>query len=599
MATVVLRGGRRESRAISTGATDWSGLWMTGAIPPHGWDQMAAAGVPVNAKTVLGISTVDRAIHVLVSAFDTMGPARPYREAFDKDGLVYKIYIPKTDRAYPSVLASPWGISPFGNNVPVPYENGMAKTITSLALWGKAWWLTTSYDFYGNPSALTILNPDWVHMTGTNQNPEVTYRVGGQSTTLDPKDLTLIERTAMPGTVALNPITALSGLWSIAIAASRFSQSWFASGAAPSYMLSSDNEIPPDEIKRLHVKLLTEHSGLNRANVPLITDRGLKPVVTQVDPEKSQMNQTSQFIRSEIAGYLGIPAHLVGEAGDSGGVWGKGISEQGISMILYTFGRYVSPLQAAFSNLIPRGQYAEIDPTPLLRANAADASKASLAYRTATVSTPNEERRTIGLPPIEGGDAIRDTAEQLAAAGNTTAARRARHTRRRNLYRRSRVTTATAYQRRQAPATKAERRAAVGSFDETTQLVSNALAGYLTVTDPLGGTNDPDFWVYDLGADWVVFNVYDDNYDSTLYQLAYSIGDDGLVAFSGSPAPVESSTTTEYVPAHRAAQTPCALVLRLRQDPRGQRDLPGLRWRRQRGGRAEVFEPAAPAADEA
>jgi HK97 family phage portal protein len=399
--------GRSEQRAVLPGGTDWSGLYMTGAVPPHGWDNVSKAGVPVTQKTVLGISTVQRCLLILRSAFDQMGPPRAYREASDKDNLPYQQYISKSDRQYPNLLTNPWGTSPWGDNVPITFENGMAKTLVSLALWGKTWWHTDSFDFYGNPSSLSVLHPDFVKVKGNERKiSEVVYQQAGQITELDPADLTLIERLPIPGQQAVDPLRSLSGLWAIAIAASQYSQTWFANGATNSYLLSTDEKIGEDETRRIALKLMLEHSGLQAAHTPLVLDAGLKPQMLSQNPNESQMNETLLFVREEIAGYMGFPAHLVGTTGDSGGVWGKGIVEMNYSMVDFTFGAYINPIEAAFTNLIPRGQMAELNTGALLRANALDASKAALSYRTGAVSTPNEERRDRGLPPIEGGDSI-------------------------------------------------------------------------------------------------------------------------------------------------------------------------------------------------
>ena len=119
------------------------------------------------------------------------------------------------------------------------------------------------------------------------------------------------------------------------------------------------------------------------------------------------MISTLQYVRSEITGYFGIPAHLVGGTGDTGNVWGKGIQEENFSLIDYTFSGYKVPIEEAFTQITPRGQFVGIDERQLGRANALDTGRATLANRTAAKTTPNEERRVDGLPPVPGGDDIK------------------------------------------------------------------------------------------------------------------------------------------------------------------------------------------------
>jgi phage portal protein BeeE len=173
-------------------------------------------------------------------------------------------------------------------------------------------------------------------------------------------------------------------------------------------VLTTPNKLNPDDIDRIFEHILLEHSGLNKAYNPLILDSDVKPAFTQIDPEKSQMNETLAYVRQEIAGYFGLPLHLVGAAGDSGNVWGKGIQEINYSYSDFTVSGYRSPYEEAFTSIIPRGQFAAVNARAILRANSLDNSKASLANRTGASTTPNEERRFLDLPPsVEpGADSI-------------------------------------------------------------------------------------------------------------------------------------------------------------------------------------------------
>lgn len=400
-------GGRHETRAVNPTSTfsGWNtSLSVTGVVPPHGYDYLNRAGVNVTPKTVLSIGVVQRCLEVIQNAFFVMGPPRPYRLAWDKDGFAYKTWIPGTNASYPSLLNAPWGTSPFADNAPIAYNRGCGQTIVSMALFGEAWWLITSRDYLGNPSALQPLHPSFVIQKVTPNAAKllgIWYGVGTKQVELTPADLVHIPRLILPGDRSgVNPIQSESPMFAIAIAAVQYSQMWFAQGGQASYVLTTDNRLGQDQIDRIFEHLLLEHSGLNKAYTPLILDAGVKPVPVQVDPEKSQMNETLQYVRTEVAGYFGIPLHLVGATGDTGGVWGKGIQEENYSLTDFTLSGYRVPYEEAFSSVIVRGQFAGINDRRLLRANSLDNSKATQANRLAAVTTPNEERRILELPPI-------------------------------------------------------------------------------------------------------------------------------------------------------------------------------------------------------
>jgi HK97 family phage portal protein len=405
----------RESgtRAVGTAAGNWSGwndsLSLTGVVPPHGFDFLQRAGVNVTPKTVLSIGVVQRCLEVIQNAFFRMGPPRPYTEAYDAENYPYSVWMKRTDPAYPALLKAPWGVGPFADKAPIPYNVGCGRTIASLALFGEAWWIATGRDGRGNMRSLEVLHPAFVqeeYDDSRTQLKSVWYGAGNKRVELDPADMVYLPRLILPGDAqAVNPTRTEAPMFAIAIAAVQYSQSWFAQGATPSYVLTTDNKLDPDQIERIFEKLLLEHSGLNNMYTPLILDSGLKPEFVQNDPEKSQMNETLKYVRTEIAGYFGIPEHLVGGTGDSGNVWGKGIQEQNFSLVDFTLSGYRTPYEEALSSVLPTWTYCTVDERRLLRANDMDTAKAMLSRRTGAVTKPNEERRWLGLPPASSPDA--------------------------------------------------------------------------------------------------------------------------------------------------------------------------------------------------
>jgi HK97 family phage portal protein len=393
---------------------------MTGVVPPHGFDTLNRAGVNVTPKTVLSIGVVQRCLEVIQNAFFVMGNPRPYRVQWDRDGFPYTAWIPGTNTAFPALLNAPWGTQPFADNAAVPYNVGIGKTVVSMGLFGEAWWLIKARDYYGNASALEPLHPAFVEQKvdpDASKLESVWYGTGAKRVELDPADLVHIPRMILPGDRSgLSPIKNEAPIFAIAIAAVQYSQMWFAQGGQPSYVLSTDKKLGQDEIDRIFEHLLLEHSGLQKAYTPLILDSGVKPEIVGVDPEKSQMISTLQYVRSEITGYFGIPAHLVGGTGDTGNVWGKGIQEENFSLIDYTFSGYKVPIEEGFTQITPRGQFVGIDERQLGRANALDTSRSTLANRTAGKTTQNEERRIDGLPPLPGGDDLNQPLNSNAPA---------------------------------------------------------------------------------------------------------------------------------------------------------------------------------------
>lgn len=421
---------RREQRAITANGT-WSGwntsLMLTGVVPPHGYDALNLAGVNVTPKTVLSIGIVQRCLEVIQNALFVMGHPRPYKRAFhQKSGLWYRTWVAEDSRQYPPLLRNPWGRSVFADNAYVPYNVGIGKTAVSMGLFGEAWWLIVDRATTGNASALEPLHPAFITMRVTENAAKlnkIVYGMGAKQVELTPADLVHIPRMILPGDRgAVNPIRSESPMFAIAIAAVQYSQMWFAQGGQPSYIFSTEQKLGQDAIDRIFKHVLLEHSGLQKAYTPLIVDSGIKPEPIQADPDRSQMNQTLQYVRSEIAGYFGIPLHLVGATGDSGMVWGKGIQEENFSLLDFTLSGYRVPIEEAFSQVIDENIFAALDQRALLRANSVDQSHLTQANRMSAVTMPDEERIRQDLLPLDTTAAQSITTHMNSVPAPATAA---------------------------------------------------------------------------------------------------------------------------------------------------------------------------------
>ncbi len=369
------------------------------AIPPHGMSQMRA-GVMVNTKTALQVDSVFTALRVISNAVIKMGDARAYTKALDGNNQPYRQWC----AVQPAVLSSTWGnLFQF---------DGQTRTVMSMALFGEAFWYVLSRDYLQRPAALEVLNPAIVEIKPDKQNPgqiQYWYGVGSSKIQLVNENVIHIPFLAMPGAQrGLSSVEYAGVAYALALAAMEYGQRWFAQGASPSYLLSTEQKLGQDEVKRIAEKFLIEHSGLQAAHLPLVVDSGLKVEKIQSTPDEAQYLKTLEYARMVIAAWFGLPAHLVGGSAESGtNIWGKTVQEQGLQMEDFTLSGYIVRLNEAYSSLLARGTFAALDESMITRANSADFAKEVLANRTAGVKTPNEIRvNDLKLPPLPGGDEL-------------------------------------------------------------------------------------------------------------------------------------------------------------------------------------------------
>lgn len=370
------------------------------AIPPPGLFNQQRAGVPVTAHTALQVDTVFTSLRVISNSIIKMGNPRAYKWQFDKNNEPYRQFI----SPWPSILTNTWGNG-------FQYD-GVARTVVSMGLFGEAFWYTLTTDSTGYPSALEVLHPAFVTVdvddninSKTYGQPIYFYGSGVNRVQLESWRMTHIPFLALPGARrGLNSIEYAGVAYALALAAMEYGQRWFAQGASPSFLLSTEQKLGDTEIERIAEKFLVDHSGLQSAHLPLVVDSGLKVEKISSTPDEAQYLGTLDHSRRVIAAWFGLPPHLVGSA-DQGNVWGKTVQEQGIQLIDFTLSGYVVRLEEAYSSLMPRGTNAFLDDAIIARADATQIAQEITAKRTTGVETQNEIRvRTLRRPPVKGGD---------------------------------------------------------------------------------------------------------------------------------------------------------------------------------------------------
>lgn len=370
------------------------GLQDPAAIPPPGLYSMQRAGVPVTVHTSLQVDSVFTALRVLSNAIIKLGNPRAYTLKLDADNRPYRMWLPEQ----PAVMSQTWGPSMF-------QFDGTVRTIMSMGLFGEAFWYVIERDAMQYPTTLEVLNPAFVDI---KRDGTVWYGTGAQKTKLDVENLIHIPFLAMPGAQrGLNSVEYGGVAFALALAAMEYGQRWFAQGASPSYILSSEQKLGQEEVKRIAEKFLIEHSGLQSAHLPLVVDQGLKVQKISATPDEAQYLKTLEYARRVIAAWFGLPTHLVGGTADGGNVWGGTVEQQSIQMIAFTLSGYIVRLNEAYSSLLPDGQMAALDEEALRTLDATSLAKLIQMERLTGIKTQNDIRvGRFGLPPIDGGDVL-------------------------------------------------------------------------------------------------------------------------------------------------------------------------------------------------
>jgi HK97 family phage portal protein len=85
--------------------------------------------------------------------------------------------------------------------------------------------------------------------------------------------------------------------------------------------------------------------------------------------------------------------------------WGEGIEQQGIGFVTYTLNPWITRLEEAFNQLLPRGQFLKFNVNGLLRGDAAARGTYYQTLGQLKAIHINEIRALEDMPPLPDGDA--------------------------------------------------------------------------------------------------------------------------------------------------------------------------------------------------
>lgn len=351
---------------------------------PLDWLHYGAS--PVSVDQALRLAPVFAAGRLLASSVSSL-PLQVYRRQGDER---VKINLPP-------LFAEP---SAVGTRI-----DWLFRCMTSLVYRGNAIGIVTERDTFERPTRVEWLDPDQVTVSDFSQLFEpgsfvdpIFYYYGER---LPKEDLVHIPWFVLPGKVwGLSPIGAYASTVSTALSAQEFTRQWFNNGGVPPATFKNTaqtvDQTQADIIKRRLVSAIKTHE-------PIVygADWDFTPI--SVSPQEAQFVETLKLGATEIANIYGIPPEMIGgETGNS--MTYATVEQQSINFVQLTLLPWLTKLEAAFSALLPRGQYVKFNVDALIRS---DSSTRFSNYRTAReigLMNVNEARALEDMPPLPGDE---------------------------------------------------------------------------------------------------------------------------------------------------------------------------------------------------
>jgi HK97 family phage portal protein len=348
---------------------------------PNGWGG-SASGVSVTDYSALGLTAFYACVRLLADSIASL-PWDAYRKG---DGEQVRREVSPA----PSLLKAP---AP--DLTAFDWKHMM---MVSLVMRGNFYGHVIGRDALEYPTDIVPLHPDAVRIERDPQTLERRAFIGTGPVPL--RDLFHIRAFSLPGSdVGLSPVQMARHSLGLGLAAQEYGAKWFRDGASPSSVIETDAELDDDQVQRVQRSWISSHGGRRR---PAVLSGGFKWKPITITPEESQFLQTREHQGIEVAQMMGVPPHMIGIV-DRSTSWGTGIEQQSIGYVTYTLRPWLTRIEAAMTDVLPRGQFLKFNVDALLRG---DQKSRYEAYRTAIESgwsNPDEVRALEDLPPIPGG----------------------------------------------------------------------------------------------------------------------------------------------------------------------------------------------------
>jgi HK97 family phage portal protein len=273
---------------------------------PVAWDAFAdgapsASGVTVNRETALTYSPWWRGINLLS------------RDVAKVPLLVYGVQ-GKTrarDQKHPSYF-----LLRRKANI---YQTAQAfkQQITGHAVGGGNGYAYISRRGDSSPAELLPLDPDHTYPVRENGKLWYVHEIAGESRKLPAEDVLHLKGYGFDGLQGYNVIRKARDSLGLGMGAARFQTIYFRNSARPAVVLETTSKLDDKQQTTLRESWERMHAGLENAHRTAILQNGLTAKILSFSAEDSQLIETRTFSIREVANWIGVPPHKLGDNSQS------------------------------------------------------------------------------------------------------------------------------------------------------------------------------------------------------------------------------------------------------------------------------------------
>lgn len=231
-----------------------------------------------------------------------------------------------------------------------------------------------------------------------------TYREDRGSSTVYSQDAVMHLRwLSDDGVNGMVPVEIAGDAIGLARACEIHGASFFANGARPGIVLTTDQMLSPEAAENTRNQWERAHRGPSRAQRTAVLQGGLKISEVGGNNQEAQFLEARRFQVEEVCRIYGVPPHLVGDLSRSSF---SNIEQQSLDYVQNGLMPWLRRFESAITRdlLTDDETFAEFDVRGALRADAAGRSAFYVAMAGLGVFSVNEIRGFENLNPVDGGD---------------------------------------------------------------------------------------------------------------------------------------------------------------------------------------------------
>jgi len=257
----------------------------------------------------------------------------------------------------------------------------------------------------GPQTQLVALHPSRMKVEQIeNGRLRYTYREASGGSTVYAQDAMMHLRwLSDDGVNGMVPVELAKDAIGLARACEIHGASFFANGARPGIVLSTDQTLSPEAAMNTRDQWERAHRGPDRAHKTAVLQGGLKVNELGGNNQEAQFLEARRFQVEEVCRIYGVPPHLVGDLSRSSF---SNIEQQSLDYVQNGLMPWLRRIESAIARDLVDDEelFAEFDVRGALRADAAGRASYYNAMWNLGVLSVNEIRAAENLNPVEGGD---------------------------------------------------------------------------------------------------------------------------------------------------------------------------------------------------